>query len=39
MQSHLSIQSTLLRDHLSIVATITGTLEPNYSENEPVLRR
>ena len=38
IQSNLRMWSPLLRDHLFQAATISGSLEPKYSANEPVLR-
>ena len=36
--SNLLMWPPVLRDHLSKVATFSGSLEPKYSVNEPVLR-
>ena len=38
VQSNLLTWLPLLRDHLSLAATFSGSLEPKYSTNEPVLR-
>ena len=38
IQSNLLMLSPLLREHLSYAATFTGSIEPKYSVNEPVLR-
>ena len=38
VQSNLRMWSPLFRGYLSQIATFSGSLEPKYSANEPVLR-
>ena len=38
VQSNLLMWSPLLRDHLSLAATLFGSLNAKYSANEPVSR-